>query len=85
MFLFWLQWQQPVPIPNPNQLLRGGKQKTTTCVGMTVMAKTTIEEICENAKLARDMALTGNYDSACIYYEGLQVEYQEEYHLANTP
>lgn len=36
------------------------------------MAKTTIEEICENAKLARDMALTGNYDSACIYYEGLQ-------------
>ncbi|KAH8403987.1 hypothetical protein KR215_007720, partial [Drosophila sulfurigaster] len=54
------------------QLLRGGKQKTTTCVGMTVMAKTTIEEICENAKLARDMALTGNYDSACIYYEGLQ-------------
>lgn len=39
------------------------------------MAKTTIEEICENAKLARDMALTGNYDSACIYYEGLQVEY----------
>ncbi|XP_039491917.1 katanin p60 ATPase-containing subunit A-like 1 isoform X2 [Drosophila santomea] len=39
---------------------------------MTVMAKTTFEEICENAKLARDMALTGNYDSACIYYEGLQ-------------
>ncbi|KAH8418464.1 hypothetical protein KR009_004454, partial [Drosophila setifemur] len=55
-----------------DQLLRGGKQKTTTCVGMTVMAKTTFEEICENAKLARDMALTGNYDSACIYYEGLQ-------------
>ncbi|XP_068156975.1 katanin p60 ATPase-containing subunit A-like 1 isoform X1 [Drosophila tropicalis] len=53
-------------------LLRGGKQKTTTCVGMTVMAKTTFEEICENAKLARDMAMTGNYDSACIYYEGLQ-------------
>ncbi|XP_039491916.1 katanin p60 ATPase-containing subunit A-like 1 isoform X1 [Drosophila santomea] len=53
-------------------LLRGGKQKTSTCVGMTVMAKTTFEEICENAKLARDMALTGNYDSACIYYEGLQ-------------
>lgn len=52
---------------------------------MTVMAKTTIEEICENAKLARDMALTGNYDSACIYYEGLQVKYQEEYHKANTP
>ncbi|XP_050318224.1 katanin p60 ATPase-containing subunit A-like 1 isoform X2 [Bactrocera neohumeralis] len=38
---------------------------------MTVMAKTSIVEICENAKLARDMAYTGNYDSACIYYEGL--------------
>lgn len=36
------------------------------------MAKTSIAEICENAKLARDMALTGNYDSASIYYEGLQ-------------
>ncbi|XP_037956130.1 katanin p60 ATPase-containing subunit A-like 1 [Teleopsis dalmanni] len=53
-------------------LLRGGKQKTKSCVGMTVMAKTTIAEICENAKMARDMALTGNYDSASIYYEGLQ-------------
>lgn len=53
------------------QLLRGGKQKTKSYVGMTVMAKTSIAEICENAKLARDMAYTGNYDSACIYYEGL--------------
>ncbi|XP_065368566.1 katanin p60 ATPase-containing subunit A-like 1 isoform X2 [Calliphora vicina] len=53
-------------------LLRGGKQKTKSCVGMTVMSKTSIAEICENAKLARDMALTGNYDSASIYYEGLQ-------------
>ncbi|CAD6992128.1 katanin p60 ATPase-containing subunit A-like 1 [Ceratitis capitata] len=52
-------------------LLRGGKQKTKSYVGMTVMAKTSIAEICENAKLARDMAYTGNYDSACIYYEGL--------------
>lgn len=52
-------------------LLRGRKQKTKSCVGMTVMAKTSIAEICENAKLARDMAYTGNYDSACIYYEGL--------------
>lgn len=39
---------------------------------MTVMSKTSIAEICENAKLARDMALTGDYDSASIYYEGLQ-------------
>lgn len=53
-------------------LLRGGKQKTKSCAGMTVMAKTSIVEICENAKMAREMALTGNYDSAAIYYEGLQ-------------
>lgn len=37
-----------------------------------MMAKTSLAEICENAKLARDMALTGDYDSATIYYEGLQ-------------
>lgn len=55
-----------------SQLLRGGKQKTKSCVGMTVMAKTSTAEICENAKMAREMALTGNYDSAAIYYEGLQ-------------
>lgn len=36
------------------------------------MAKVSAMEICENAKLAREMALTGNYDSASIYYEGLQ-------------
>lgn len=39
---------------------------------MTVMAKVSTEEICENAKMAREMALTGNYDAAGIYYEGLQ-------------
>ncbi|CAD7092167.1 unnamed protein product [Hermetia illucens] len=53
-------------------LFRGGKQKTASCVGMTVMAKVSTEEICENAKMAREMALTGNYDAAGIYYEGLQ-------------
>ncbi|XP_055317852.1 katanin p60 ATPase-containing subunit A-like 1 [Sitodiplosis mosellana] len=39
---------------------------------MTVMAKViTSAEICENAKMARDMALAGNYDGASIYYEAL--------------
>lgn len=28
-------------------------------------------EICENTKLAREMALVGNYDAAGIYYEGV--------------
>lgn len=36
------------------------------------MAKVTTAEICENAKLARDSVLIGDYDSASIYYEGLQ-------------
>ncbi|KOB69168.1 Katanin p60 ATPase-containing subunit A1 [Operophtera brumata] len=29
-----------------------------------------VGEICENTKLAREMALMGNYDSAMVYYEG---------------
>uniref|UniRef100_A0A1A9WFU3 Katanin p60 ATPase-containing subunit A1 n=1 Tax=Glossina brevipalpis TaxID=37001 RepID=A0A1A9WFU3_9MUSC len=53
-------------------LLRGGKQKTKSSVGMTIMDKTSTAQICESAKLARDMALTGDYDRATIYYEGLQ-------------
>lgn len=40
--------------------------------GMTiVMAGLTTSEICENTKLAREMAVMGNYDSAGIYYEGV--------------
>lgn len=40
-------------------------------IGMTVMAKVSTSVICENAKMARDLALTGNYDAAGIYYEGV--------------
>jgi katanin p60 ATPase-containing subunit A1 len=39
--------------------------------GMTVMAGLSTSEICESTKLAREMALMGNYDSAGIYYEGV--------------
>ncbi|XP_059610205.1 katanin p60 ATPase-containing subunit A-like 1 [Phlebotomus argentipes] len=38
---------------------------------MTVMAAVSASEISDNAKLAREMALIGNYDSAGIYYEGV--------------
>lgn len=38
---------------------------------MTVMATVSTSEICENAKLAREMALMGNYDTAGIYYESV--------------
>lgn len=37
--------------------------------GMTIMA-VSVGEICENTKLAREMTLMGNYDSALVYYEG---------------
>lgn len=37
---------------------------------MTITMATTAE-ICENTKLAREMAVMGNYDSAGIYYEGV--------------
>lgn len=30
-----------------------------------------INEICENTKLAREMALMGNYESASVYYQGV--------------
>ena len=30
-----------------------------------------ISEICENTKLAREMALTGNYDTSAVYYQGV--------------
>uniref|UniRef100_A0A182KB37 Katanin p60 ATPase-containing subunit A1 n=1 Tax=Anopheles christyi TaxID=43041 RepID=A0A182KB37_9DIPT len=36
-----------------------------------VMAGLSTAEICENTKLAREMAVMGNYDSAGIYYEGV--------------
>lgn len=38
---------------------------------MTVMATVSTSEICENAKLAREMVFMGNYDSAGIYYESV--------------
>ena len=32
---------------------------------------TSINEICENTKLAREMALMGNYESSGVYYQGV--------------
>jgi katanin p60 ATPase-containing subunit A1 len=37
---------------------------------MTVMA-VSINEICENTKLAREMTLMGNYEAAGVYYLGV--------------
>lgn len=30
-----------------------------------------INEICENTKLAREMALMGNYETSGVYYQGV--------------
>lgn len=30
----------------------------------------TIKEICDNVRLAREMSMLGNYESAEVYYEG---------------
>lgn len=37
---------------------------------MTVMA-VSINEICESTKLAREMAVMGNYESSSVYYQGV--------------
>ncbi|XP_015584934.1 katanin p60 ATPase-containing subunit A-like 1 isoform X2 [Cephus cinctus] len=38
---------------------------------MSKMMAVSISEICENTKLAREMALTGNYDTSGVYYQGV--------------
>lgn len=40
---------------------------------MTVMA-VSIDEIRESINMAREMALTGNYDSSVVYYEGAKLQ-----------
>jgi katanin p60 ATPase-containing subunit A1 len=40
---------------------------------MTVMA-VSIYEIRESINMAREMALTGNYDSSVVYYEGAKLQ-----------
>ncbi|XP_031838408.1 katanin p60 isoform X2 [Nomia melanderi] len=37
----------------------------------TLIMAISINEICENTKLAREMALTGNYDTSGVYYQGV--------------
>lgn len=40
---------------------------------MTVMA-VSVDEIRESINMAREMALTGNYDSSLVYYEGAKLQ-----------
>lgn len=54
--------------------------------GMTiVMAALSMTEIGENTKLAREMAMVGNYDSAGIYYEGVLQMVQKRLMGASDP
>lgn len=40
---------------------------------MTVMAAS-VDEIRDSINMAREMALTGNYDSSIVYYEGVKLQ-----------
>uniref|UniRef100_A0A2M3Z968 Katanin p60 ATPase-containing subunit A1 n=1 Tax=Anopheles braziliensis TaxID=58242 RepID=A0A2M3Z968_9DIPT len=50
-----------------------------------VMAALSMTEIGENTKLAREMAMVGNYDSAGIYYEGVLQMVQKRLMAATDP
>lgn len=36
-----------------------------------------LAEICENAKMAREYALLGNYDTSLVYYQGVIQQIQK--------
>ena len=36
-----------------------------------------LSEICENAKMAREYALLGNYDTSLVYYQGVIQQIQK--------
>ena len=42
-------------------------------------------EICENARLARENALLGKYDSALVYYQGVLQQIQKILIQAKEP
>ena len=42
-----------------------------TCLIQIIKMSTSIAEICENTKLAREAALLGNYETAGVYYQGV--------------
>ena len=35
------------------------------------MMAISVSDICENTKLAREMSLLGNYETATVYYQGV--------------
>jgi len=37
----------------------------------TSMMAISVSDICENTKLAREMSLLGNYETASVYYQGV--------------
>ena len=39
--------------------------------------KMSLAEICENAKMAREYALLGNYDTSLVYYQGVIQQIQK--------
>lgn len=49
------------------------------------MATISIVEICENTKIAREMALTGSYETAGIYYQGVLQMITRLLHIIEDP
>ena len=41
------------------------------------MKEMSLAEICENAKMAREYALLGNYDTSLVYYQGVIQQIQK--------
>lgn len=44
---------------------------------MTIMAKVSVKLLSDNTRQAREMALDGDYDSACIFYSGVLQQVQK--------
>ena len=44
----------------------------------------TLAEICENAKMARECALLGNYETSQVYYQGVVQQIQKQLMAVNN-
>lgn len=45
---------------------------------MTIMAAVSVKLLSDNTRQAREMALDGDYDSACIFYSGVLQQVQKQ-------
>lgn len=57
----------PRPGSNSSALIDPFSRLCSVCSSMAV----SVSDICENTKLAREMSLLGNYETASVYYQGV--------------